>query len=215
MSKRFGLTALLAAAIAATAAATLPAAAKPPMEAFGDVPAVRSPNLSPDGKTMVFLSRIGDSDYLTIYDFATGESQPLASTTSIRARHAYFAGPDHVVLIASDERRMEHFIGTSERSAAFAYNLKTKKIVQLLAATDGIYPGQSAFGVVLAIDPDGKHVYMPAYMGPGWQRTELRRTQGQSRHRQVGARRHDPRRKEHDWLARDLHRPTDRQIRLQ
>ena len=146
----------------------LPAQAKPPIEAFGDVPAVRSANLSPDGTKMVFISRLDGKDYLTLFDFATGEGVPLASTTEIRARYAYFAGPDHVILIASDQVRMENFIGAHETSAAFSYNLKTKKLVQLLKNTDGVYPGQTAFGNVAAIDPDGKHVYMPILTGkPG------------------------------------------------
>ncbi|HEX5005696.1 MAG TPA: prolyl oligopeptidase family serine peptidase, partial [Hyphomonadaceae bacterium] len=149
----------------AALAAIPPASAKPPMDAFGDVPAARGANLSPDGSRMIYLGRQGDSDYLTIYDFATGESVPLASMNSIRARYAYFAGDDHVILIASDQVRMENFIGAHETSAAFSYNLKTRKTVQLLASTDGVYPGQTAFGQILAIDPDGTHVYMPILMG--------------------------------------------------
>ncbi len=104
---KFNLRAVAVACIAMALA--LPAQAKPPMEAFGDVPAVRSANLSPDGTKMVFISRLDGKDYLTLYDFATGEGVPLASTTEIRARYAYFAGPDHVVLIASDQVRMEFF----------------------------------------------------------------------------------------------------------
>ncbi len=160
----FSLRALAVAGLAILLAK--PALAKPPLEAFGDIPAVRSPDLSPDGTRMAYLARLGDSDYLTIYDFATGQSEPVVSTTAIRARSAYFVGSDHVVMIASDRILIQNFIGTTEKSVAFSYNLKTKKLVTLLGKTDGLYAGQSALGNIVAVDPDGQHVYMAAFMGP-------------------------------------------------
>jgi dipeptidyl aminopeptidase/acylaminoacyl peptidase len=126
---------------------------------------VRSASLSPDGSKMVFLSRQGGSDYVSIFDFATGETTPVVSATDIRARAVYFAGPDHVVLIASDAERIEYFLGKNERSSALVYNLATKKLVRLLANTDGIYPGQTSFGNVLAIDPDGRNAYLGVFLG--------------------------------------------------
>ena len=160
------LNSVRAVAIAAlTCLSAAPALAKPPVEVFSENPPVRSASLSPDGSKMVYIGRVGESEYLTVFDFATGEIQPLVSTTSIRAQSAQFVGDNYALLIASDDVKMQYFSGRHERSAAFVYNLKTKKMVQLLVATDGIYPGQTSLGRIIAIDPDGKHVYMPVWMG--------------------------------------------------
>jgi dipeptidyl aminopeptidase/acylaminoacyl peptidase len=155
----------LAFACAFVTAAAAPAAAKPPMEAFGDVPEIRAAELSPDGKRMAFLQRIGEVDYLAIHDFEAKKSQGLVSVTDIKARSITFVGDNYVVLTASKTTRTFGYRGRYEFSASFAYNLTTKKIVQLLVGTDDIYPAQSGLGDIVAVDAGGKHVYMPAFMG--------------------------------------------------
>jgi dipeptidyl aminopeptidase/acylaminoacyl peptidase len=155
-------------AFACTAAliSATPAAAKPPIEAFGDVPEIRAMEISPDGSKVAFLQRREDKDILAVYDFAAKTSKPLVSVTEIRARHVEFVGNNYVVLIASTDTRTSGYRGRYEFSAAFAFNLSTGKNVQLLRGTDGIYPAQGGLGRVVAVDPGGKHVFMPAYMGP-------------------------------------------------
>jgi hypothetical protein len=44
-------------------ALAMPASAKPPLEAFGDVPQIRGMELSPDGKKIAFLQRINGDDH--------------------------------------------------------------------------------------------------------------------------------------------------------
>jgi dipeptidyl aminopeptidase/acylaminoacyl peptidase len=146
-------------------ALAMPASAKPPLEAFGDVPQIRGMELSPDGKKIAFLQRINGDDLLVIHDLATGTSKGLTRVGDIRARYVHFVGNDYVVLVASKETRTFGFRGRYEFSTAFAFNLATGKNVQLLRGTQDMYPAQSGLGRILGVEPGGKTVLMPAFMG--------------------------------------------------
>ena len=159
------MLARLAAIIAVLFALALSAAAKPPIEAFGDVAEVRSMDLSPDGSRVAFIQRIDGVDFLVNYEFATKSWKALVSVQEIRARSVQFAGNNFILLRASKAERLFGYRGTHEFSAAFAYDLSKGKIVQLLSRTEKLYPAQSGLGRIVGIDPGGKHVYMPAYEG--------------------------------------------------
>lgn len=149
------------------------ALAKPPLDAFGDMPDIRAMELSPDGKRVAYIQRDGDTDVLVIHDLETGVGKGLAKVTDIRARQVQFVSNDYVLLIASKDTRTFGFRGRYEFSAGFAFNLKTGKYVQLLRNTEGLFPAQSGLGNVVAVDPDGLEVYMPAFMGSGAQDPSL------------------------------------------
>jgi dipeptidyl aminopeptidase/acylaminoacyl peptidase len=154
----------IAIAIAAIALATGSATAKPPPEAFGDMPAVRSPDISPDGKYVAYISRVDGIDYLAKYELATGKNEALIKLPDVKANGAYWVGPDYIILRASQMTANNGMTRRYEDTAAFAYNIKTKKIVQLLVGTQGLYPFQTGLGSIVGIDPGGQHVYMPAFM---------------------------------------------------
>lgn len=156
---------LLASACLGWCAFAAPALAKPPMEAFGDVPQIRAMELSPDGKKVAFLQRVNGDDLLVLHDLATGTSKGLTRVGDIRARHVHFVGNDYVVLIASKDTKTFGFKGRYEFSAAFAFNLATGKSVQLLRNTSDIFPAQAGLGRILGVEPGGKNVLMPAFMG--------------------------------------------------
>ena len=142
-----------------------PAHAKPPIEAFGDVPGVRSMELSPDGKKVAYLQRVNGEDVLLIHDLATKTIKGLARAGDIRARHVHFVGNDYVVLVASKDTRTIGYRGRYEFSAAFSFNLANGGSVQMLRGTNDIYPAQAGLGRILGVEPGGKNVLMPAFMG--------------------------------------------------
>ncbi len=156
---------LAAAAVACVLAPVIPASAKPPVEAYGEMADIRSAEISPDGRHVAFLQRIEDVDYVLVYSFETGKTTPLVNAGEMRARDVTFAGSRHVVAIASQLAHHVNFRGRWENSAAFAINLDSRKIVQLLARTDDLWPAQRGLGQMLGMDPGGKHVFMPAYIG--------------------------------------------------
>ncbi|MEZ5936958.1 MAG: prolyl oligopeptidase family serine peptidase [Hyphomonadaceae bacterium] len=159
------LTAWLAGCVALGLLATPAAVAKPPVEAFGETPLVHNAELSPDGKQLAYLSMINNEDTLFVYDFATAKARPIVRVGDLRTHDVSFLSKDYVVLVVSKTASNWMFRGKWEASAAFAINLDTGKIRQLLKGTPGIYPAQSGLGQIIAVDPDGRHVYMPAYMG--------------------------------------------------
>ena len=152
------------AAILVWAAGPQPALAKPPLEAFGDVPRVRSMQLSPDGKKVAYLQRVDGIDVVFTYDLATKAKTPLVRADDIRAQYLRFVGNDHVVLVASTSTRTFGFRGRYEVSAALSIDLVTGKRVQLLRDTKNIFPAQGGLGRILGVAPGGKDVFMPAYM---------------------------------------------------
>lgn len=138
--------------------------AKPPLEAFGDAPPVRGATISPDGKTIAYISRVKDVDYLAKYDVETGKNEALIRIPDVKAGATGWVGSNYILLHASVITSNEGRTTKYEDTGAFAYNLTTKKIVQLLIDTRGLYPYQSGLGRIAGIDPDGQYVYMPAYM---------------------------------------------------
>lgn len=141
------------------------AAAKPPLEAFGDVPRVREVEISPSGNHIAYITRIDGQDYIALYDPATNTSRGLTGVGDIRARGLYFASDEYLIVLVSEYTRRIGVRGAWENSAAFSVNIETGKITQLLRGTDDLYPAQSGLGRIIAIDDDGEHLYMPAYRG--------------------------------------------------
>lgn len=158
------LFALIALGFLASLGVCAPALAKPPLEAFGDAPDVRSASISPDGKSIAYISRVNDVDYLARYDVATGKNEALIKIPNLKARGTGWAGPNYIILRAGKVIANAGLTTKYEDTAAWAYSLSTRKIVQLLVDTQGIYPYQSGLGRIVGIDPGGQHVYMPAFM---------------------------------------------------
>lgn len=153
-------------AIAFTAVlAACPAAAKPPIEAFGEVPEIRAMELSPDGKRVAYLRNQNGVEQLVLYDLATKKAEALATTGAFKTRGVSFPTDDHVLLHASlATRNLEYQTDKFEHTSAFAVNVRTRKAVQLLIKADWIHPAQSGLGRVLGISSDGKYALMPAYV---------------------------------------------------
>ena len=153
------------AALAALGLAFAPAShAKPPVEAFSDLPTVRAAQISPDGKHVVYINRNHGVDYLAMYDFATGQNDPLIRLDQFKARGLSFAGNNFVVLMTSELTDSHGETARYESTEAFSYNLTTRKVAHLLASAP-VYRFQSGLGRIAGVDPDGKSVYMPAFVG--------------------------------------------------
>jgi hypothetical protein len=146
------------------AALVLPAAAKPPIEAFSSVGDVRAMVLSPDGKKLAYLSRIDGKDYLMLQDIAAKQAKALSAVNNLKPIYLQFISDTYVVLFASEMRQAPGSTIRFEYTGAFAYNLSTNKAVQLLSNTPDLLPTQSGLGIIVGVDPDGAHVYMPAYV---------------------------------------------------
>ena len=161
---RLILIPIVAAATLLWAAGAPSALAKPPLEAFGDAPPVRAATISPDGKTIAYINRVNGADYLAKYDIETGKNEALIRIPDVKAGATGWVGSNYILLHASMITSNLGATNKYEDTAAFAYNLTTKKIVQLLIRSLDLYPYQSGLGRIVGIDPGGQYVYMPAYM---------------------------------------------------
>ena len=160
------LRGLIAFACVFACALAASAHAKPPMEAFGDIPQVRAMELSPDGTKVAFLQRqASGDDVLVLHDLTTSTSKGITRVSELKARYVQFIGNDYVVLVATKEARGYGFAGRWQASTAYAFDLKTGKSTLLLRETKDLFPAQSGLGRILGVEPDGKHLLMPAHMG--------------------------------------------------
>ncbi len=152
-------------AIAWCCAAFSAATARPPIEAYGELPDTRSLAISPDGAHAAFLTRRDGSDILAVTT-ASGAFMRGMRTDRVKARSVGFAGPDHVIIQASETT----FIGSAsnkyENSGAYSFNIKTDKLVQIPRLTKGGLAPQKGLGRIVGKTPDGKRVFMPAFTAP-------------------------------------------------
>jgi dipeptidyl aminopeptidase/acylaminoacyl peptidase len=142
------------------------AQAAPPIEAYGNLPEIRSFAISPDGKHFAYLVDRDDLDALVIHEFGVGVVGG-AGTGSVKARFVEFASPDYAILRASETTSVYGYRGRFEHSAAISYDIPANKLTLLLKKTKGLFPAQSGLGRILGVNSDGRRVFMPAFMGRG------------------------------------------------
>ncbi len=140
------------------------AQAAPPIEAYGNLPEVRSLDISPDGKHFAYLIDSPEVEGLVVYELGVG---PVggARTDKVKARFVEFASPNHAILRASETTSVLGFIGRFEHSAAVSYDIQSKRLTELLRKTEELYPAQSGLGRILGVNSDGTRVFMPAFTG--------------------------------------------------
>ena len=124
--------------------------AKPPIEAYGALPRVRSMALSPDGDKIAYILYDNGQEALFVNSLTDGFVGG-ARTDSVKARYVDFASSDHVILIASETTSVFGYRGRMEYSAAFVYDIRTNKIRQLLRDTEDLYPAQSGLGKIVGV----------------------------------------------------------------
>jgi hypothetical protein len=140
--------------------------AAPPIEAYGELPTIRSMALSPDGGHVAYLLYQDGKEMLIVYKFGAGIVGG-ARTDNVKARSISFAGPDFVILHASETTRFYGYKGRLEYTGAFSYSIDSKKIAQLLGEEDDLYPAQKGIGRIIGVLGEGNDVLMPAFMGRG------------------------------------------------
>ncbi|MEZ5920476.1 MAG: prolyl oligopeptidase family serine peptidase [Parvularculaceae bacterium] len=153
----------ISAAIAALAMLCA-ANAAPPIEAYGELPSVRSLDISPDGKHFAFLSRKDEGDYFVIAEYGKGAIGG-GSTRDVKARTIYFTDDEHAVIIASETTGNVFWGGKWENSSAFSFNIKTNRFGTLLKGYDDLYQFQGGLGRIIGKADDEPSVFMPAYIG--------------------------------------------------
>jgi dipeptidyl aminopeptidase/acylaminoacyl peptidase len=142
------------------------AQAAPPIEAYGNLPEIRSLAISPNGKHFAYLIDSPEVEGLIVHELGVG-AVGGARTDKVKARFVEFASPDYAILRASETTSVFGFRGRFEHSAAISYDIPANKLTVLLKKTEDLFPAQTGLGRILGVSRDGRRVFMPAFMGRG------------------------------------------------
>jgi dipeptidyl aminopeptidase/acylaminoacyl peptidase len=110
-------------------------AARPPVEAFGTVPAVNDVSLSPNGQLLAWIDNSGAHPRVQIFDLAKGDSLLRMNPDGLKVRGIVWSDDETLLISVSLTRTMRltggdmnvEFVRTS------ALNVRTRKNVVLLA----------------------------------------------------------------------------------
>lgn len=138
--------------------------ALPPIEAYGELPELRSVALAPDGKHVAYLTRQKGEEFFVVEDIA-GNVIGGARTGDLKARDVWFPTNDHVVIIASETTSAYGFRGKWEHSGAVSFSISTKKMKTLMRGTDELFPAQTGLGRIVGRLKNSNKVFMPAFVG--------------------------------------------------
>jgi dipeptidyl aminopeptidase/acylaminoacyl peptidase len=146
---------------------TLGQISSPNIEDYGKLPNISLMVVSPDAQRIAYRDVSTDKDLLIIRELKTKKLISAIDISNVNPNFAYFISNEKLILVATQNRYLNGYRGRHEVSAAFAFNLTTNKLHQLLIPGRGIYGGQTQLGRVIAISPDKKYAYMPAYKDLG------------------------------------------------
>ncbi len=136
-------------------------------EIYGTPPEVQMVAVSPSGDAFAYRHLDDERDLVVVRSMADGQVIRLTDVSDVKPQALYFVSDTHLILQISDNLRLTGFRGIHDVSIAYSLNIKTGDINQLLTPGYRIYMGQTDIGRIVGVSPDGKYVYMPAYMGEG------------------------------------------------
>ncbi len=160
MFKNFSITILLLSFIG-IANAQVPL---PPIEAYGELPIIRSVAISPNGKKLGYLKKEGDQELFLVTDLETNEVTG-ANTTGIKTRGVHFISNDYALLSASQTTKVQGYRDRFEYTTAFSFSVDSNRTTQLLKRTKSLYPAQSGLGKVVGSLNKKGQVLMPGFVG--------------------------------------------------
>ena len=134
------------------------------VQLYGALPRTSKMRVSPNGKLIAFLKSTPDSSSVLVYSLEEKKVVSGANVSEIRPHQIYFMDDDHLILVASEHRRVMGFRGRFDVSTAFALNTKSGDINQLLRPGEGIYAGQTGLGGVVGTSENNRYIYMPAFV---------------------------------------------------
>lgn len=136
--------------------------AEPTIADYGSLPEVQLVAVSPGGNRIAFRRTEGDTDVLLVYSRTQQEYLQTVDVSAVQPRQLHFISDNELVLVASELRKLAGYRGEHDVSTAFALNVDTGDLNQLLTPGDNITMGQTGLGRIIGTSPDNRHLYMPA-----------------------------------------------------
>ena len=145
--------------------------AAPDLEAYGRLEQVSDVSISPNGELIAYRRTESDKkDFVVVYSLIEKKIVNALDVKKIDPQGINFANNDHLILIVSEHVDWRGYRDSFDISTAFSLDLKTNKVEQLIkpgeviGAKRSVRQGQTSLGRILAKSPDGKKLYMPAYV---------------------------------------------------
>ena len=81
---------------------SLAGAQAPPLEAFAALPAMQSPNISPDGKRLAFIAQADAGKFVLVSDLETMAVSAAVDVSVMKPRGVVWANDDTLLFLASE-----------------------------------------------------------------------------------------------------------------
>ena len=140
---------------------------KTPLEAYGKLPSTSMVVISPNAERMAYRDTTNNRDIIKVIDFTKSSLLAAIDVSDVKPNRVYFIDNDRLIFVVSNSKRIGGYQGRHVISAAYAYDLISKEMHQLLTPGLGIYKGQTQLGSILGISSDKQFAYMPAYKNIG------------------------------------------------
>lgn len=129
------------------------AASPPPLEAYGALPAMESPDLSPSGDRVAYISVVGDERALIINDLTDMSVIGGVRAGDVKVRDLGFVGEDHVYVYSTVTQVDATFgISRSEFADASIYEIPTRRVSLAMNGTPGAFAKVAGAPIVRTLD---------------------------------------------------------------
>ncbi|BFM05889.1 alpha/beta hydrolase family protein [Halioxenophilus aromaticivorans] len=162
-STRITLRSLIIFVLVSFTANSPPLLAQPTIEDYGNLPFIRSMSMSPDSKHFAWLQESDGMQGMVVYNIEDGQPFGVGANDKIKARDVEFVSDDFAIMHVSDTRVQFGYSNSFEYSAAFSFDLKTRKTRHLLRGTEDLHPAQSGLGTIVGVNSKKSIAYMPAF----------------------------------------------------
>ncbi len=156
---------MLATGGAAAVAQTRPT--PPPIEAYGQLPALDQVSISPDGTKLAFIGQVGDKRRLGVQTLA-GQALGAVELGEVKVRGIFWLDNTYVVIIRSTTTdKLSVFGDITEASNGQIYNTETRKFANILDTVRGVGSSRTGDDIVFNVfngwqvrEIDGKRVLL-------------------------------------------------------
>ncbi|WDE02188.1 alpha/beta hydrolase family protein [Thalassomonas actiniarum] len=138
-----------------------------PLEAYGKLANKSMMVISPNAQRMAYRDTSNNRDLMIVIDLKTKSLLTAIDASKVNPDNVYFIDNERLIFVVSDNKHLWGYSGRHDISMAFAYNLTSNEMHQLLIPGYGIHDGQTQLGKVIGISADKKYAYMPAYKSVG------------------------------------------------
>jgi len=133
-----------------------------PLEAYGKLPSKSMVVISPNAERIAYRDTSNNRDVMIVLNLLDNSLIAAIDIEKIKPKKVYFVDNEKLIFVVSEDKYVP-YQGKLDFSVAFAYNLTSQKMHQLLKAGDDVTK-QLQLGLIRGISPDRKYAYIQAYL---------------------------------------------------